>query len=132
MATSTAPYSTPKKKFARLIGFSLIVLVLFCLSVSFWLRSVMLSALPQLDGTAQIRGLSATVVITRDTHGLPTINASNLDDLFFAQGYVTAEDRLFQMDGMRRFAAGELSEVVGDAQLEHDKQQRILGLRVAA
>jgi penicillin amidase len=52
--------------------------------------------------------------------------------LFFAQGYVTAQDRLFQMDGTRRFAAGELSEIVGNGQLEHDREQRILGLRVAA
>ena len=51
---------------------------------------------------------------------------------FFAQGYVTAQDRLFQMDGMRRYAAGELAEVVGGGQVEHDRQQRILGIRVAA
>ncbi len=132
MATSAAPASTPKKKFAKLIGFSLLGLVFSCLCILLWLRSVMLSALPQLDGSSQVRGISGTVVITRDNHGVPTIQASNLDDLFFAQGYVTAEDRLFQMDGMRRFAAGELSEVVGDVQFEHDKQQRILGLRVAA
>jgi len=132
MATSTAPYSTPKMKFAKLITFAVLVLLLFCLGICLWLRSVMLSALPQLNGTSQVRGLTGSVVVTRDAQGLPTIQASNLDDLFFAQGYVTAEDRLFQMDGMRRFAAGELSEVVGEVQLEHDKQQRILGLRAAA
>jgi penicillin amidase len=72
------------------------------------------------------------VTIIRDTHGAPTINAANFDDLFFAQGYVTAQDRLFQMDGMRRFAAGELAEVFGGEYVEHDRQQRILGLRVSA
>ena len=68
----------------------------------------------------------------RDGHGVPTIDAANLDDLFFAQGYVTAQDRLWQMDMMRRFAAGEISEILGDEFLKHDREQRILGLRVAA
>ena len=90
------------------------------------------SALPQLDGTLHVAGLSAPVKVVRDTHGAPTITAANFDDLFFAQGYVTAQDRLFQMDGMRRFAAGELSEVFGSDYLEHDRQQRILGLKLVA
>jgi penicillin amidase len=89
-------------------------------------------ALPQLDGQVKLRGLSATVKVTRDSHGVPTIEATNLDDLFFAQGYVTAQDRLWQMDGMRRFAAGELAEVLGSSQLQHDRDQRILGLREVA
>ncbi len=77
-------------------------------------------------------GLSAPVTVVRDVHGAPTIDAANFDDLFFAQGYVTAQDRLFQMDGMRRFAAGELAEVFGGEFVEHDRQQRILGLREVA
>ena len=64
--------------------------------------------------------------------GVPTIEATSLDDLFFAQGYVTAQDRLWQMDMMRRFAAGEISEILGDDFLKHDREQRILGIRVAA
>ena len=47
-------------------------------------------------------------------HGVPTIEAASLEDLFFAQGYVTAQDRLWQMDVMRRFASGELSEILGE------------------
>ena len=90
------------------------------------------SALPQLDGTLITKGLSAPVRVTRDTHGVPTIEAANLQDLFFAQGFVTAQDRLWQMDMMRRFAAGELSEIVGTVALKIDREQRILGLRAAA
>jgi penicillin amidase len=71
-------------------------------------------------------------VVIRDAHGAPTIDAANFDDLFFAQGYVTAQDRLFEMDGIRRSGAGELAEVFGSDYLQHDRQQRILGLRVAA
>ncbi len=72
------------------------------------------------------------MTVVRDAHGAPTIEATNFDDLFFAQGYVTAQDRLFQMDGMRRYAAGELAEIFGEEFLKHDRQQRILGLRVVA
>ena len=90
------------------------------------------SALPQLDGRLQIVGLSAPVTVTRDSHGVPTIEASSLEDLFFAQGFVTAQDRLWQMDVMRRFASGDLSEILGEDLLKVDREQRILGLRAAA
>jgi penicillin amidase len=90
------------------------------------------SALPQLDGQLQVAGLSGTVTVTRDTHGVPTIEAATLEDLFFAQGYVTAQDRLWKMDVMRRFAGGELSEILGEETLKLDREQKILGLRAAA
>jgi penicillin amidase len=90
------------------------------------------SALPQLDGTSQVAALSGPVTVTRDTHGVPTIEARTLEDLFFAQGYVTAQDRLWQMDVMRRFGAGELSEILGEDTLKIDREQRILGLRAVA
>ncbi len=104
----------------------------------FWLAAaayayyVAHSALPQLDGRAAIAGLEAAVTVTRDSHGVPTIDAANLNDLFFAQGYVTAQDRLWQMDVMRRFGGGELSEILGEPLLKLDREQRILGLRAAA
>lgn len=132
MATGTPALRRPAIAFARVVGLGLIALVLAVAGAVFWLRSIALSARPQLDGTLAVAGLKAPVTVIRDGHGVPTIEAASLDDLFFAQGYVTAQDRLFQMDGMRRFAAGELSEIVGEGQLEHDRQQRILGLRVAA
>jgi len=90
------------------------------------------AALPQLDGRLQIAGLSAPVTVTRDGHGVPTIEAASLEDLFFAQGYVTAQDRLWQMDVMRRYGSGELSEILGADTLRVDREQRILGLRAAA
>jgi penicillin G amidase len=90
------------------------------------------SALPQLDGSAIVKGLSSPVDVVRDAHGVPSIEAANLEDLFFAQGYVTAQDRLWQMDVMRRFGAGELAEILGPDLLKIDRAQRILGLRAAA
>jgi len=93
---------------------------------------VVRSALPQLDGSLRVEGLPARVTVTRDAHGVPAIEAQTLEDLFFAQGYVTAQDRLWQMDAMRRFAGGELSQVLGEGLLAHDREQRILGLRATA
>src|SRR3984885_1918132 len=90
------------------------------------------SALPQLDGNLPAKGLSAPVKVTRDAHGVPRIEAASLEDLFFAQGYVTAQDRLWQMDVMRRFGGGELSEILGEDLLKVDREQRVLGLRAAA
>ena len=90
------------------------------------------SALPQLDGRLQVSGLSSSVTVTRDAHGVPTIEAATLQDVFFAQGYVTAQDRLWQMDILRRFASGELSEILGEETVKLDREQRVLGLRAAA
>ncbi len=117
----------------RIIFLLLLVAVVLVFSGGFAaLYSVLHSALPQLDGNLQVPGLKASVTVSRDIHGVPTIEAADLDDLFFAQGYITAQDRLWQMDGTRRLAAGELSEIVGEDTLAHDRQQRILGLRLAA
>ena len=67
--------------------------------------------------------------MTRDAQGTPHIAAGSLDDALFAQGYVTAQDRLWQMDSLRRLAAGELAEVVGTVALESDRESRGLRLR---
>jgi penicillin amidase len=97
-----------------------------------WLYWIARSPLPQLDGRVSVPGISSKVRVVRDEHGVPTIEAATLEDLFFAQGYVTAQDRLWQMDMMRRAAAGELSEVIGEDTVKMDREERILGLRVAA
>jgi len=97
-----------------------------------WFRSAVDAAMPRLDGTVSLAGLKAPVSIVRDEHGVPSITASSLDDLFFAQGYVTAQDRLWQMDMMRRYAAGELAAALGPDYVKTDREQRTLGLREVA
>lgn len=124
--------SRPRLRVARLLYLAFALLVLICAGLALWFWSVARSALPQIDGTIAVSGLSAPVSVTRDGHGVPTINATTTNDVFFAQGYVTAQDRLFQMDLLRRAARGELSEIVGDVALKHDRQQRILGIRATA
>ena len=98
----------------------------------FWTRKAMHDSLPQIDGTVAIAGLSAPVTVQRDAHGVPHIHAATLDDLILAQGYVTAQDRLWQMDILRRHAAGELAEILGPSLIPHDRAQRILQVRTAA
>src|ERR1700738_2216007 len=105
----------------RIFGlFALTLLVVSAAGIA-WLFTIARSALPDLDGALPVPGISAPVSVSRDTHGVPTIEAATLDDLFFAQGYITAQDRLFQMDLMRRAAAGEISEIVGEVALKHDR-----------
>ena len=88
--------------------------------------------LPTLDGELQLPGLSAPVVVRRDARGVPHIQAANMEDLLEAQGFVVAQDRLWQMDMARRFAAGELAELLGPGVVEHDKLQRVLQIRPTA
>jgi penicillin G amidase len=110
----------------------LLIVVVGSLWARHWLRQSMSDSLPQLDGAVSIPGLSAPVTIQRDAHGVPHIRASSLDDLVRAQGFVTAQDRLWQMDALRRHASGSLAEVLGSGLLAHDRLQRTLMLRVAA
>src|SRR5271170_2578819 len=99
---------------------------------AWWLKRAMREALPQLDGQLRLPGLTAPVTVRRDRHGIPHIEAANLDDLFAAQGYVTAQDRLWQMDMARRMAAGEAAELLGSKLVDHDRTQRVLGIRTNA
>ena len=93
-----------------------------------WLRG----SLPETEGTVVIAGLEASVEVLRDGDGIVTIRAQSEADAARALGYVHAQDRLWQMDFMRRAGAGRLAEVVGPAALPHDRLMRTLGLyRVA-
>ncbi|HEY6488154.1 MAG: penicillin acylase family protein [Terracidiphilus sp.] len=111
-----------------------IVLLLLIAAIGgvLWLRSVTKAALPQLDGDLHLAGLSAPVTVRRDAHGVPHIDAANEQGLFFAQGYVTAQDRLWQMDVLRRSANGELAEVLGRGLVKHDLAQRVFQFRNTA
>ncbi len=131
MAEVSVPRSRRSPVLRFLLWFLLIVLVVAATGAAY-LYHVAHAALPQLDGRLQVAGLGAPVTVTRDGHGVPTIEAANLEDLFFAQGYVTAQDRLWQMDIIRRAGSGELSEIIGPDTLQRDREQRILGLREAA
>jgi len=89
-------------------------------------------SLPVTTGSISLKGLSEDVEVIRDKDGVPHILAQNEKDLYMAQGYVQAQDRLFQMDLSRRQASGRLSEVVGEKAVDRDKFFRTFGLRRAA
>jgi penicillin amidase len=117
----------------------LILAALGYAGMRYYVHQAMRDALPQVDGSIPVTragvpffGLAAPVTVERDVHGVPHIHASSLDDLVFAQGYVTAQDRLWQMELLRRVAAGDLAEVLGSAFIEHDRLQRTLQMRAAA
>ncbi len=82
------------------------------------------ASLPELDGEISVAGLVANATIERDADGIPVITASNRADLAFATGFAHGQDRFFQMDMIRRQAAGELSEMVGSVAVELDKRYR--------
>ena len=84
------------------------------------------------NASIKLAGLRQQVTIRTDDRGISYINAANDEDLYFAQGYVTARDRLWQMDLLRRSARGELAEVLGKEALEEDKRHRTLGFAQAA
>lgn len=108
----------------RGLGIFLLLLVLAGAGALFWQRT----SLPQLDGALRLAGPQAEVTISRSPEGLVFIQAESEADASFALGYAHAQDRLFQMEFLRRLAAGRLSEVVGAQTLQVDKWFRTLGL----
>ena len=121
----------PRVALGWLTGLVLVTLLAAGLGL-LWLRSAAHSALPVVDGDVHIAGLTAPVTVRRDAHGVPHLEAATQEDLFVAQGYVTAQDRLWQMDMYRRNANGELAEVLGPSLVKHDTAQRVLGFGARA
>ncbi|MHA1537220.1 MAG: penicillin acylase family protein, partial [Alphaproteobacteria bacterium] len=114
--------------FLRALAGLTVLLALGLGGAVFWLRG----SLPQTEGSIEIAGLAASVEVLRDGDGIVTIRAGGETDAARALGFVHAQDRLWQMDCMRRAGAGRLSELVGPATLPHDRLMRTLGLYRAA
>src|SRR5258708_275208 len=87
------------------------------------------AALAQTSGTIKLPGLTASVTVLRDHWGVAHIYARNQHDLFFAQGFVAAQDRLFQMELWKRSGQGRLAEIMGESELAHDLSARLLRYR---
>src|SRR5689334_22069440 len=95
-------------------------------------KTVAPKSFPKIDGEIQLAGLDGLVNIYRDQMGIPNIYATTSHDLFFAEGYVHAQDRFWQMDAWRHIGSGSLSEMFGKGQIETDTFLRTLGWRVTA
>ncbi|MGE4221337.1 MAG: penicillin acylase family protein [Alphaproteobacteria bacterium] len=133
MASAAPPPIVPAmRRLLRRLAYGLAVILLLLIAGAtgglLWLRQ----SLPQTAGTLYLDGLRGPVAIRRDADGIPHIRAGSEADASFALGFVHAQDRLWQMEAMRRYGQGRLSEIVGPATLELDRTMRILGLyRVA-
>ncbi len=114
-----------------LLGISVVVLLL-AITGFLYVYITIQKALPTTDGAARLEGLSTSATVTRDKYGVPHIMAANVEDLYAAQGYVHAQDRLFQMFYYRQLGEGKLAEVFGPPAAYPDIFLRTIGLRRAA
>ena len=96
------------------------------------IRAAAQAALPPLNGTLQVPGLQAPVTVLRDPQGVPHIRAATEHDAWFAQGFVHAQDRLFQMELNRRRALGRAAEWLGEPAFAADALARRLGVQAAS
>ena len=127
---------TRRRSVGRAIGITLFsviagVVVIALVAAGFVVWTIQRS-FPQLSGTVAVAGLGGDVTVQRDVLGIPTITAGDSHDLFFAQGYVHAQDRFWEMDFRRHVTAGRVSELFGESQLATDKFLRTLGWREIA
>jgi penicillin amidase len=113
----------------RLFYWIFAIFVIATASLAWWF---IYRPLPQIDGTASLPGLVHEVSVERDLWGVPHIRAASVEDLAEAQGYVMAQDRLWQMDLLRRAARGQLSEILGPITIPIDREFRAYGLSRAA
>lgn len=110
-------------------GLILLAVLIIAAIVGAWLVR---RSWPQVEGTISVPGLVSPVQVMRDQWGVPQIYAQSEHDLFFAQGYVHAQDRLWQMEINRRYGSGTLSEIIGEDTVGFDRFMRTLGLRRVA
>ena len=116
----------------RLLASVLSVLLLVAILAAGGCWWLVRRSLPPLDGAAALLGLSAPVTVERDALGVPTIRGTTRGDVARALGYLHAQDRFFQMDLLRRRAAGELSELFGSSTVPWDRALRVHGFRALA
>ena len=122
------PGAMRSKIFAR----ALLLLIALAGAVPGLIWSKLSASLPTLDGNLEVTGLEHPVKVDRDSLGIPSIRGENRKDVAYATGFVHAQDRFFQMDTLRRRAAGELSELFGQATLPADREARVHRFRVRA
>ncbi len=130
----SGPVATQRRLFTRRNVFITIgvVVVLVVVGIAFYVWNEINKPLPTINGSAQLPGLSANVTVTRDTNGVPHIVAANIHDLYMAQGYVHAQDRLYQMFFFRTAGEGRLAELFSADLIDSDRYLRVIGFRRAA
>lgn len=107
-------------------------IVVVAVAAAFFVTWTIQRSFPQTDGSIELDGLQAEVTVQRDDRGIPTITADSTDDLFYAQGFVHAQDRFFEMDFRRHVTSGRVAEMFGESQAGTDAFLRTLGWRKVA
>ena len=107
-------------------------IIVIAVAAAFFVTWTIQRSFPQTDGSVELDGLTAEVTVQRDDRGIPTITADSTDDLFYAQGFVHAQDRFFEMDFRRHVTAGRVAEMFGESQAGTDAFLRTLGWRKVA
>lgn len=115
------------RKAGRVIGVLVLIVALVAGGASLYVMSLIRAPFPQVSGSVEVSGINSEVRVLRDERGVPTIYAESLEDLFFTQGYVHAQDRFWEMDVRRHITAGELSEMFGASQVSTDAFIRTMG-----
>jgi penicillin G amidase len=118
----------PRHRWTRLLAIAAGLLLLLPILAAGGFYVYLRTSLPQVAGMLLVPGLHHNVTIARDADGVPQIAAVDDDDVAFGLGFVHAQDRLFQMDLMRRLGAGRLAEIFGPQAVPIDREMRILGL----
>ena len=135
---TTAPSDTvaPRRELRARIGriaFGVLAgLIVVAVAAAFFVVWTIQRSFPQFSGEVDVTGLSAEVTVQRDALGIPTITADSSDDLFYAQGFVHAQDRFFEMDFRRHVTSGRVAEMFGESQAGTDMFLRTLGWRDVA
>lgn len=127
-STATADGTRPRRRrVGRIVVWILAVVAALALLAGGLGTWTVMRSFPQANGTIETPGLTANVTVQRDAHGIPTITAKTSDDLFFAQGFVHAQDRFWEMDFRRHLTSARLSELFGESQVGTDSFLRTLG-----
>jgi penicillin amidase len=137
MTTESPAIAVPSRpslrvRIGRIAFLVLAGIVVIAVAAAFFVTWTIQRSFPQTDGTVALKGLSSEVTVQRDTSGIPTITADSTDDLFYAEGFVHAQDRFFEMDFRRHVTAGRVAEMFGESQAGTDAFLRTLGWRKVA
>lgn len=131
-ATTAPPRRSLATRIGRIVFVVVAVVVVIAVAAAFFVTWTIQRSFPQTSGTVELDGLQAEVTVQRDDRGIPTITADSTDDLFYAQGFVHAQDRFFEMDFRRHVTAGRVAEMFGASQAGTDAFLRTLGWRKVA
>ncbi|MBO9626603.1 MAG: penicillin acylase family protein [Microbacterium sp.] len=131
-ASAASPRPSLAVRIGRIAFLVVAALIVVAVAAALFLTWTVQRSFPQTDGSLQLDGLEADATVQRDASGIPTITADSTHDLFYAQGFVHAQDRFFEMDFRRHVTSGRVAELFGESQVATDSFLRTLGWRKVA